>query len=389
MNKPYITLLLLGFVFSCQFQSQKQGHFPIQQDPSLRLFRNGKLKNAPILSEKFSPYSLDSVDFPFIHPRLAASLNEQMEVIDNSRLVYRSYGGQQYTKNDFKETIKILQSYQYGFPSNIEDDLVAYQIWGDDRRGAVKFTAYYTPIINVNEHANQDYLYPIYRRPKNWVGRLPSRAEIDGAGKLKDQALEIAYATNPVDIYYMQLQGSGYVQFPSGKMQLLAYDGSNRHPYKSIETFALNRPDFGISSISINGIKAFLDRYPQFQDTLLFHNPSYIFFKPKHDLPSGAAGAALQQQISIAVDKKHIPLGSCLLAAVPIFDDSLDRVLRHDFHILLAQDVGGAIKGPGHIDWYQGVGQKAQQKAEKIHHYGQLWILMPKRKEGCGVYIKK
>ena len=62
MNKPYITLLLLGFVFSCQFQSQKQGHFPIQQDPSLRLFRNGKLKNAPILSEKFSPYSLDSVD---------------------------------------------------------------------------------------------------------------------------------------------------------------------------------------------------------------------------------------------------------------------------------------------------------------------------------------
>ena len=74
---------------------------------------------------------------------------------------------------------------------------------------------------------------------------------------------------------------------------------------------------------------------------------------------------------------------------MPIFDDSLDRVLRHDFHILLAQDVGGAIKGPGHIDWYQGVGQKAQQKAEKIHHYGQLWILMPKRKEGCGVYIKK
>jgi membrane-bound lytic murein transglycosylase A len=179
------------------------------------------------------------------------------------------------------------------------------------------------------------------------------------------------------------------VQFPSGKRQLLAYDGSNRHPYRSIETFALNRPDFGITSVTINGIKSFLRSYPHFQDTLLFHNPSYTFFKPKNQLPTGAAGAALRQQISIAVDKKHIPLGSCLLAAVPVFDDSLDRVVRHDYHLLLAQDVGGAIKGTGHIDWYQGIGKEAQRKAERINHYGQLWILMPKRKEGSGVYIKK
>ena len=292
-----------------------------------------------------------------------------------------------YSKNDFIEVVQILKRWQLNPHKGIGQELDAYQIWGQDKRGHVKFTGYFTPIVKVKEQKDSIFRYPIYKRPRNWEGPLPSRAEIDGAGFLKEQNLEIAFAESAVDIYYMQLQGSGYIQFPDKTQRLLAYDGTNTHPYRSIETFALNRPDFGISSLTINGIKRFLRSHPHFQDTLLFHNPSYTFFKMVNRKPSGAAAVPLSAEISIAVDSRYIPLGACLLAAVPVYDPQSKRIIAHDYRILLAQDVGGAIKGTGRLDLYMGIGQEGRRRAEKMSHFGQLWLLLPSYREGFGVYI--
>ena len=131
------------------------------------------------------------------------------------------------------------------------------------------------------------------------------------------------------------------------------------------------------ASISMEGIKSFLAKNPQLRDTVLNYNPSYTFFHDKGNKPLGAGTVPLTEMISIAVDPRYIPLGSVLLAAVPVINDA-GNVIRHDYKILLAQDVGGQINGPGHIDYYCGTGKKGQERASKHHHYGNLWLLLPK-----------
>ena len=93
----------------------------------------------------------------------------------------------------------------------------------------------------------------------------------------------------------------------------------------------------------------------------------------------GAGLVQLLAEYSIAVDKRFIPLGSCLLARVPIIERN--KVTHHEYRLLLAQDIGGAIKGPGRIDLYTGIGEQARRKASALHHYGNLWLLLPKDNE--------
>ncbi len=392
MNRLYL-LLTFTLLCSCSNEQLELQSFPIPADPAnayAHLFRNGKHRNAPRQSQKFMEVPLDSLPFPTIDLHLAKALTDQDRLLGvYSKMNYRTIGGERYTREDFREVVQILKRMQLYPAQSPEQELRAYQIEGVDGLGHVRYTAYFTPQIPVSRKQDSIYRFPIYRRPQRWEGQLPSRAEIDGDGLLKNQGLEIAYASSLVDIYYMQLQGSGYVHYSDGSRQLLAYDGSNRHPYRSIETYALSRPDLGITSVTIGGLKAFLRSYPQFQDTLLFQNPSYTFFKPLDQEPTGAGGVPLTAEISLAVDHDHLPMGSCLLAEVPVYDAELDRVIGHDYKIFLAQDVGGAIRGSGHVDWYQGVGKEAQHKAQSINYFGRLWLLLPRYKTTPKVYIKK
>ena len=180
----------------------------------------------------------------------------------------------------------------------------------------------------------------------------------------------------------MQVQGSGYVEYSNGRNELFAYNSNNRHPYRSIEKFIMRNEAFEVPNLSINGIKRFIAENPHLQDTILFSNPSYTFFAPKASVPKGAGHVPLTANYSIAVDKKYIPLGSIVLAAFPVYDHDFKRVIKHDYRILIAQDVGGAIKGPGHIDYYFGSEPGAQRQAGSLNHYGQIWLLLPKEVQG-------
>ena len=111
-------------------------------------------------------------------------------------------------------------------------------------------------------------------------------------------------------------------------------------------------------------------------DSVLFANPSYVFFEPAQSRPKGAGLVPLTSMHSIAVDTRYIPLGSVLLATVPVINKR-NQVIRHEYKLLVAQDVGGAIKGPGHVDLYTGIGTAARRKASALHHYGKLWLLLP------------
>lgn len=395
MRKTVFLLPIFIFVFSSCQQEEPPGQLssfalpdstatsaPAPTPTSLpELLRNGK-KMDPVFSELFRKSPLDSFDLPIIDSRLLASLQHQQEllVMTKPRKNYR-IGNLAFDVDQLEETVNILRSRQHTIPLDLSQLLDAHQIWGSDRHGNVLFTGYFTPIVEVREKPEGPYQYPIYDRPRSWTGSLPTRAQIEGEGMLDSLGLEIAYAKSKVDIYYMQVQGSGFVEYPDGRRELLSYNGTNRHPYRSIEKYLLSRSDWDVSSVSITGIKSFIRRFPELQDSVLFYNPSYTFFKARHAQPKGAGNVPLKGEISIAVDKRYLPLGSCLLAAVPVFDEKSHRVIRHDYRILLAQDVGGRIKGPGHIDFYFGVGKESRKKAMTMRHYGRLWLLLPKGDE--------
>jgi len=288
-------------------------------------------------------------------------------------------GNLEINRDQLELVIEQLLAWQYTQPLGLADALEAHQIWGEDKKGNVHYTGYFIPVIKVSKKPTRIYRFPIYTRPKNWKGDYPTRAEIDGEGILKGRGLELAYAKNLVDVYFMQVQGSGYVEFRSGERKLFAYDGTNKHPYRSIGRHLVNKQIIEAKSVSMSGIKRFLNRNPDMRDSVLFYNPSYTFFTPQKSKPRGAGLVPLTADHSIAVDTKYIPLGSILLGKVPVINER-GHLLRHEYRFLVAQDVGGAIKGAGHVDLYSGTGLKGRKKASYLHHYGKLWLLLPKKK---------
>jgi membrane-bound lytic murein transglycosylase A len=377
-------LLLAGACQDAGVVPEENRGEDVQQDSTsaekaVRLRRNGKTIGAPKLANIYTITSLDSIDVPFIEKEVLDALGTNTALLQlKKRKRHYQIANLRVEPVDLLATISILKRMQYTKPLNLEDYLDAHKIWGEDQRGHVRFTGYFTPIIKVSRKKEGKFQYPIYSRPVKWEGKLPSRAEIEGEGVLDTMGLELAYAANKVDVYYMQVQGSGFVEYPNGKKELFAYNGNNRYPYRSIEKYIISRPDIELSDLSISGIKKYLYTHPELRDTILFQNPSYTFFIRKKSQPKGAGGVPLIADFSIAVDRRYIPLGACLIAAFPIYDHRLQKVVRHDLRFFMAHDVGGAIKGPGHVDVYTGVGKEAAAKAGKINSYGHLWLLLPK-----------
>ncbi len=340
--------------------------------------RNGKIRNAPFFENIFQQTPLDTFDFPFISSQLIAALEKQEKLLELVRQKQsHRIGNLTVTIDQLEETIRILKQWQQTKPLFISQYLEAHQLWGEDRQGNVLFTGYFTPIVQVSKNRSGAFRHPIYDRPIDWEGPLPTRRQIEGERLFDGLGLELAYAQNKVDVYYMQLQGSGFVEYPDGGREFFAYNGTNRHPYRSIEQYLMAREDLDISTYSIAAIRRFLQNKPLLTDTVLFHNPSYVFFRPQKTQPKGAGLVPLTGDFSIAVDKRYIPLGSVLLAAYPVYNRQT-RNIEHAYRIMLAQDVGGAIRGPGHVDVYTGVGAEAQRKASYLKHYGRLWLLLPK-----------
>lgn len=247
----------------------------------------------------------------------------------------------------------------------LSDMFDTYLLQGRDRMANVKFTSYYSPVIEVSAKPFGEYQVPIYQRPAAGEGELiPTRGEINN-GALQGKGLAIAYAKSHAAVRNLQMQGSGFARFTDGSVKYLAYDGTNQRNVSN----------------SLPARKASLgaDEETQAVPAGAHRSPKYVFFRlMDRRTPIGAGSVALTPEISIAVDPRYIPLGASLLVEMPILDDR-GRFLHHEYRILLAQDTGGAIKGPGHIDYYMGVGEQAAQRAKLHSHYGRVWLLLPKK----------
>lgn len=237
------------------------------------------------------------------------------------------------------------------------------------------FTGYYEPELNGSLTRSPRFAHPIYRRPPELRdGQVyHDRAAIE-AGALRGRGLEIVWLEDPVEVYFLHIQGSGRVRLPDGRMIRVGYGGRNGHAYRSIGAEMIRRGSHTPDQLSAQKIQDWVRANGRAGSDLLNYNPSYIFFRRLDDLPAdkgpiGAMGRSITAMRSVAVDPDYTPLG----APVWIEKNGGDPIRS----LMVAQDTGGAIKGPQRVDIFYGTGDAAGQAAGTVKDDGRLIVLLP------------
>ncbi|MDF3127043.1 murein transglycosylase A [Rheinheimera sp. 1928-s] len=339
---------------------------------------NGLDKKAKALNGTYRLQPEAALKTQWLTPELLVGLEEQLKYL-NKKSVPQQHNlpGLAVNKTQLQQTIRDLQAWAEQPSAQGSKSFALYQLAGEDGKGNVQFTGYYVPVFKVRSTPDAEYKYPIYRKPAG-LSQYPSREQIDFEQVLAGQGLELFYSNSLVDNFFMQVQGSGVVEDEYGQQHLLSYGGGNGHSYRSLGKVLIEMGEYTADTISATAIKEWLATHPDRQRELMSRNPSYTFFSPGLDKPVGAANVPLTPLHSIAVDPAFIPLGSIVLAQVPLLDEK-GELTGHEFRLMLAQDKGAAIKTPGRIDVYQGIGEEAQQRSDSLRHYGKIWLVLPKQ----------
>ncbi|WP_300034093.1 MltA domain-containing protein [uncultured Roseobacter sp.] len=238
------------------------------------------------------------------------------------------------------------------------------------------FTGYFEPELRGARQQSGAYRYPVYAMPPEAraVDQWYSRRELLETGKLAGRGLEIAWVDDPVELFFLQIQGSGRISLPDGGKLRVGYGGANGHPYRSIGAELVRRGTFQPHQVSATVIRNWVRDNPVAGKELLFHNPSYVFFRevskvPAHKGPLGAMNRSVTPMRSIAVDPAFVPLG----APVWVEKDGADPLRR----LMIAQDTGSAIKGAQRADVFFGTGDAAGRAAGQLKDPGRMVVLLP------------
>ena len=270
-------------------------------------------------------------------------------------------------------------------------------------------TGYYEPVLLGSRTPQGAFQTPIYKRPPDLVnlvdetqrgakssaltharktdkGTEPyaTRAQIE-QGALKGKNLELIYFADSVDVFFMQIQGSGRVKLTDGSTIRIHYDGKNGHPYSSIGRYLIEKGLLAADKVSMGALKRWLKADPERGKQVMWQNASYVFFRelkgPEAKGPLGAMNAQLTPGRSLAVDPGHHALGT------PIYVTAADMthvVKAGAFNrLMVAQDVGSAIKGPERGDIYFGSGDTAGKLAGVTKHPGTFIVLLPNDPGPC------
>ncbi len=280
----------------------------------------------------------------------------------------------------------------------------AYQVRTTDGETKGLVTGYYEPLLRGSRLRDERNRNPLYAPPEDLLtvelaelypelkdkrvrarvdGKrvVPywSRSDIEG-GKAAVAGKELLYVDDPIEAFFLQIQGSGRVQLNDGSVVRVGYADQNGQPYRSIGRILVERGELTLDKASMQGIKQWGREHPDALPALLAENPSYVFFRevPPNpsaaiDGPVGALGVPLAAGRAIAVDPRFIPLGAPVFVAT-----TWPLSTRPMYRLMLAQDTGGAIRGPLRADWFWGFGEDAAQQAGRMKQDGELWLLWPK-----------
>ena len=280
-----------------------------------------------------------------------------------------------------------------------ETQLKPYAIQAADGNAGGLVTGYYEPLLRGSRARTKGFEQPVRGVPEDLLtidlsvlfpelkdkrvrGRLEgnkvvpywSRAEIAARGdRLPSRTL--LYVDDAVELFFLQVQGSGRVSLPDGTLARLNYADQNGYPYQSIGRVLVDRGELKLEEASMQGIQAWARANPGRLQELLNANPSYVFFREvpnSKEGPVGALGVPLTAERSIAVDPRSVPLGAPVFLATtrPNSSKPLNR-------LVLAQDTGGAIKGAVRADFFWGFGKEAGEQAGRMKQSGRMWVLLP------------
>ncbi|MGB5081950.1 MAG: murein transglycosylase A [Burkholderiales bacterium] len=284
----------------------------------------------------------------------------------------------------------------------LEENFIPWRLANPDGTLEGIVTGYYEPLLRGSRKRAAPYLTPLYGTPDDLLtidltavnpelrgmrlrGRLDgkrvvpyyTRAEIArGATPLAGK--EIVWVDDPIEAFFLQIQGSGRVRLDGGETLRLGYADQNGHPFLSIGRYLVEQGEIKLGEASMQSIKAWAAANPKRLEELLDQNPSFVFFRelPLADPasgPVGALGIPLTAGRSIAVDPRYVPLGAPVFLATtfPASEAPLNR-------LVLAQDTGGAIRNPVRADFYWGFGREAGANAGRMRQLGRMWVLLPK-----------
>lgn len=281
-----------------------------------------------------------------------------------------------------------------------EERFVPHQVRNPDGSDTGLITGYYIPNLNGSRQRSDRYRYPLYALPDDLLivdlrsvypdlanyrlrGRLVgrkvipyySRAELDTdpsplAGK------ELFWIDDPVELFFMQIQGSGRVLLEDGSAVMVHFADQNGYPFRSIGKLLLDRGEMTRGQMSMQNIKAWAQQHPAETAALLNENASYVFFATLPGSPAtapGALGVPLIAERSIAVDTRTIPLGAPVFLSTtrPSSKEPLQR-------LVVAHDTGGAIRGAVRADFFWGQGEAAGALAGRMKQKGKMWVLLPR-----------
>ena len=280
-----------------------------------------------------------------------------------------------------------------------ESRFVPHQVLNSDGSGDGLITGYYEPLLKGSRKQSKRYRFPLYTTPDELLvvdlsevypelknmrlrGRLQgrkvvpyySRSEIE-RNAVSLQGKELLWVDDAIDLFFLQIQGSGRVALENGEIVRVGYSEQNGHPYKSVGRLLVERGELPLEKASMQGIKAWGQKNPARLNELLQQNSSFVFFR---ELPAGvpgplgSLGVPLTAGRSLAIDPRAVPQGAPVFLATtwPNTDRQLHR-------LMVAQDTGGAIKGNVRADFFWGFGPEAGDQAGKMRQSGRMWVLMP------------
>ncbi len=236
------------------------------------------------------------------------------------------------------------------------------------------FTGYYEPELSGSLTRTPRFSYPLYRKPPEMTdGQLWHPRSVIEGGILRGRGLELVWLDDPVEVYFLQVQGSGRIRLPDGRVMRVGYGGKNGHPYRSIGQELIRR-GATMADVSAQDIKAWVRANPAAGRELLNTNPSFVFFRKLDDLapglgPIGAMGRPITAMRSVAIDPDFTPLGA------PLWIEKHGRSPIRS--LMVAQDTGGAIRGPQRADIFYGTGFDAGEAAGRIKDGGRMVLFLP------------
>jgi membrane-bound lytic murein transglycosylase A len=286
--------------------------------------------------------------------------------------------------------------------ARVQREFILLESVGRDGRGTVLFTGYYEPVVNARRRAEPPYEYPVYgipedlvsvdpkvfgfaSFPRSLVGRVEGRelrpyakrGEIDFGDGLSAPAPVLGYLADPVDVFFLQVQGSGTLVFPDGSKLRAGYAVSNGWEYRSIGKLLLDEGLVSREEMSMQAIRSYLAAHPEDLERVLSYNPSYVFFRPLDDSggPLGCYGLPVAAGRSIATDRGLFPgpAVAWVTGTMPAIGGGEETFSR----FVLNQDTGGSIKGPDRVDLFVGTGDEAAEIAGRMQHLGRLYLFLP------------